>query len=321
MKQFYLKLFSAAATSLALFSSISQAADYPKKPIELIVGYGAGGGVDMCFRTMANEISKALDNSMIVINRPGAGSSLSIGHLVRQKPEGYVIGTLATGAVLNQFFIDDIEYDVLEDLEPIGMVALFQAGLVVRNDGSYKSIHDVINYAKENPGMAYSTAGIGTPQHLTMERLAEIAGVDFVHVPYNNGPEAILALQRGDVDFMSQTAEWVPYVRDGSLKALAVFTEQRMEGFEDVPTLIEEDFDIIAPSMLGVVGPKGIPSEKVKVLQNAFQQALNTEDVINCANQFGWKVDFKTAEQFGKHIKETVEDWGEITTEISKTTN
>lgn len=299
-------------------SGIAHADNYPSKPIQLVVGYGAGGGTDMCFRALAGEVSKELGENVIVENRPGAGSSLSIGYISRQKPDGYSIAALSTGAVLNQFLNDDINYDVLEDLEPIAMVAQYQVGLLVRNDSPIQNLQDVLDYVKENPGTAYSTAGVGTPQHLTMERLGEVADVEWTHIPFKSGPEAVFALTRGDVDLMAQTAEWVASVRDGTLRLVNVFTGERMKGFEDAPTLVEEGYDLIAPSILGVVGPKGIPEDKVKTLADAFEKAMSSQDFHDCTDQFGLKADYKNAEEFREYIQNTVDEWGELTTEIAK---
>lgn len=312
-----------AAVIMSLIGGLSifgtaHADTYPSKPIQLVVGYGAGGGTDMCFRALANGLSKELDTNVIVENKPGAGSSLSIGYISRQNPDGYSIAALSTGAVLNQFLNEDINYDVLTDLEPIAMVAQYQVGLLVRADSPLQNLQDILDYAKENPGTAYSTAGVGTPQHLTMERLGEIAEVDWIHIPFKSGPEAVFALTRGDVDLMAQTAEWVASVRDGTLRLVNVFTGENMKGFEDAPTLVQEGYDLVAPSILGVVGPKGMPDDVVQTLANAFEKAMESQDFYECTDQFGLKVDYKNAQEFRDYIQNTVDQWGELTTEIGK---
>jgi len=153
----------------AVASAQAGAQAYPTRPIQLVVGYGAGGGTDMCFRALALTASKELGQSVVVENKPGAGSSLSIGYIARQKPDGYNIAALSTGAVLNQFLVPSIDYDVMKDLTPIAMVAQYQVGLLVRADSPLKTLDDVIKKAKQAPDtIAFSTAGVGTPQHLTM---------------------------------------------------------------------------------------------------------------------------------------------------------
>ncbi|HRL98949.1 tripartite tricarboxylate transporter substrate binding protein [Diaphorobacter limosus] len=285
------------------------AEDYPKSPITLVVGYGAGGSTDVCNRVLALDVGKQLGQPVVVDNKPGAGSSLSISFIIRQRPDGYSIASLSTGAVLNQVLSPNIKYDVTKDLTPIAMVAQYQVGVLVRADSPYKTMADLIGASQSaKKQLTYSTAGIGTPQHLTAERLAQKIAAQWVHAPYKSGPEAITALIRGDVDFMAQTAEWVPYVRDGRLRLLSVFTDERIKGF-DAPTLKELGYDLVAPSILGIAGPAKMDAAIVKKLQDAFHKASQTAEFQSCADQFGLKPDFKDASTFGVFLKDTLSSW------------
>ncbi|CAM3770994.1 tripartite tricarboxylate transporter substrate binding protein [Bordetella tumulicola] len=291
-----------------VLANVALAADYPENPISLVVGYGAGGGTDVCNRALALDVAKHIGQTLVVENKPGAGSSLSVSYIIRQPADGYHIASLSTGGLLNQVLTPSTKYDITTDLTPIAMVAQYQVGMLVRADSPYKSVKDLIAASKAKGELNYSTAGIGTPQHLTSERLAEQTGTKWTHVPYKSGPEAITALMRGDVDFMAQTAEWVPYVRDGRLRLLAVYTDERMKGF-DAPTLKELGYDLVAPSLLGIAGPKKMDPAIVEKLQNAFQGATKTPEFANCADQFGLKVDFRGAQDFGAYLKDTLTTW------------
>ena len=306
-----------AGAGLVMASHPAAAQDFPARPIQLVVGYGAGGGTDMCFRALALTASKELGESIVVENRPGAGSSLSIGYIARQKPDGYNIAALSTGAVLNQFLVPSIDYDVMRDLTPIAMVAQYQVGLLVREDSPLKSLDDIIAKAKADPGsVAFSTAGVGTPQHLTMVRLGEEVGAKWTHAPYKSGIEASTALVRGDVEIMAQTAEWVPFVRDGRLRLLNVFTESRMEAFDYAPTLVEAGYDLVAPSILGLVGPKGMDPEVVAKIDAAFKKAIDTDEFRQCTDQFGLKTDYKDAAAFTDYIQNTIDQWAPVIKEL-----
>lgn len=297
----------AGATALAVPAFAAE--DYPKAPITLVVGYGAGGGTDVCNRALALDVGRQLGQPVVVDNKPGAGSSLSVGFITRQRPDGYSIASLSTGAVLNQVLSPTVKYDVTKDLTPIAMVAQYQVGLLVRADSPYRTMADLIHAAQSaKKPLSYSTAGIGTPQHLTTERLAQKIGAQWVHAPYKSGPEAITALMRGDVDFMAQTAEWVPYVRDGRLRLLSVFTGERIKGF-DAPTLKELGYDLVAPSILGIAGPARMDAATVKKLQDALHKATQTAEFESCADQFGLKPDFKDAAAFGAFLKDTLTGW------------
>lgn len=291
---------------------------FPRQPITLVVGYGAGGGTDVCNRMLALQVGKKLGQPVVVDNKPGAGSSLSVGYVARQKPDGYAIASLSTGGVLNQVLNPQITYDVRRDLTPIAMVAQYQAGVLVRADSPMRTMQDIIK-ASQAPGksLTYSTAGIGTPQHLTSERLAQQTKAQWVHAPYKSGPEAITALLRGDVDFMAQTAEWVPYVRDGRLRLVAVYTEDRMSAFGDVPTLKELGYNLVAPSILGIVGPAKMPAATVKLLQDQFQAAMQTKEFQDCSDNFGLKPDFKNAETFQAYLEKTLVDWTPLLKQFS----
>lgn len=303
--------FLAAPIALVLVSTAAFSNDqYPKQPITLVIGYGAGGGTDVCNRALALNVGKKLGQSVVMDNKPGAGSSLSIAYIARQKPDGYSIASLSTGAVLNQVLNPLVKYDVLNDLTPIAMVAQYQVGVLVRADSPYKTLDDIIKAATVGgKSLTYSTAGIGTPQHLTSVRLAEKVKADWVHAPYKSGPEAITALLRGDVEFMAQTAEWVPYVRDGRLRLVATYTDERIKGFEEAPTLKELGHGLISPSILGIVGPANMPTATVKTLQEAFKTAMESKEFQNCSVNFGLKPDYKDSAAFGALLKNTLTDW------------
>ena len=307
-----LSRISSACLGVCMIVGLSgpAAADtFPAKPITLVVGYGAGGGTDVCNRALALNVGKLLGQTVIVDNKPGAGSSLSVSHIIRQKPDGYSIASLSTGAVLNQVLNPQTNYDVIKELTPIAMVAQYQAGVLVRSDSKYQTLDDIIKASKAaRKPLIYSTAGIGTPQHLTSERLAQKVGVEWVHAPYKSGPEAITALLRGDVEFMAQTAEWVPYVRDGRLRLVAVYTENRIQGF-DAPTLKELGYGLVAPSILGIVGPAKMEPATVEKLQQAFKTASESKEFGDCSNNFGLKIDFKDAATFGTYLQNTLTEW------------
>lgn len=298
------------ALAALLFAASNVSADdaYPVRPIKLMVGYGAGGSTDVCNRALALQVGKTLGQSIVVENMPGAGSSLSVSFVTRQKPDGYTLGALATGAVLNQVLNPRLNYNVLSDLTPIAMVAQYQVGVLVRPDSPHRSMADLIA-ASKTKSLSYSTAGIGTPQHLTSQRLSEKTRADWVHVAYKSGPESIMAVLRGEVDFMAQTAEWAPYVRDGRLRLLAVYTDERIKDFAEAPTLKELGHDLVAPSILGVVGPANMPAPIVRRLQNAFQSAMQTKEFQECAHNFSLRPDFKDSASFKAYLKETLQLW------------
>lgn len=300
--------FSAIALSV-LCAGAHAETKYPERPITITVGYGAGGASDSLVRVLADSAAKTLGQPTIVENQPGAGSSIQATRLVRATPDGYTIGSVLVGAVINQY-MRETEYDLANDLTPIIMFANLPYGVVAPADKPWKTFKELVDFAKANPNsIRYGTAGIGSTQHLTMELLGKKLGIDWIHVPYKSGPETIMAAIRGDVDIAAQSAEWAPFVRDGRMRALAMFNAERYAEFPDVPTLMELGYDISAPSMIGFAGPKGMKPEDVKVLHDAFHKAMQDPKFANTVKANGWQVDYKNTADFAKYIKQMDEHY------------
>lgn len=232
---------------------------FPTKPITCIVGYGPGGSADLPVRALAEVASKILGQPVVVINKPGAGSAVALGELKNAQPDGYTIGLLSTGAIISPH-LRKVTYHPVDDFDAILQYCVGLYGLVIRADSPYKSLKDLVAYAGANPNkVKYSTAGAGTPQHLVMLLLGDLLNLKWTHVPFGSGNEAVAALLGGHVDCVSQSAEWKPHVVSGRLRLLVTYGDKRVESFLDVPTLVELGYDIIAPAISSLVGPKGIP--------------------------------------------------------------
>ncbi len=226
----------------------------PAGPVNVIVGFTAGGPTDTLARKLSDVVSDDIPQPLIVHNKPGAAGSVAVSYLARQAPDGQSLGMLLIGAVVNQH-IRKVDYDT-NQMTPIIMFGTLPQGIVVRADAPWKTAREFFDYAKRYPnGIRFSTAGIGTAQHFAMERLGKALGVLWTHVPYKSGTEAVTAVMSGEVEAAAQTAEWSPLVKSGELRLLTTFTENRMGDFPDVPTLREQGLDIVAPSLMGVIGP------------------------------------------------------------------
>ena len=164
--------------------------------------------------------------------------------------------------------------------------AIYLYGLVVRSDAPWNTFKEFIDYAKTNPGkIRYSTAGPGTPQHLVMERLALKEKIKWTHIPFDGGGPAVSALLGDHVEALSQTTEWKKHVESGRLRLLAVYGEKRMNDFPNVPTLLELGYGITAPSLISIVGPKGLSPQVVETLHGAFKKAMEDPDFIKMGRQ------------------------------------
>ena len=283
---------------------------YPTKPINFVIGYPAGGTTDVCARPLVMAASKILGQPIVVLNKPGGGSAVAVASLKIEKPDGYTIGVLPSGAVLSQH-MRKVPYDSAKDFTPIMQYAVYLYGLVVRSDSPWKTFKEFIDYAKANPGkVRYSTAGPGTPQHLVMERLALKEKIKWTHIPFQGGGPAVTALLGGHVEACSQTTEWKAHVEAGRLRLLAVYGEKRMADFPNVPTLLDLGYDVTAASLISIVGPKGVSPKIVETLHEAFKKAMEDPDFIKVSRQMDQPPLYRGPADLAKHLVKMNEEVG-----------
>jgi len=285
---------------------------YPAKPINFVIGYPGGGTTDVCARPLVMSAGKILGQPIVVINKPGGGSAVAVASLKNEKPDGYTIGILPSGAVLSQH-MRKVPYDSAKDFTPIMQYAVYLYGLVVKADSPWKTCKEFIDYARANPGkIRYGTAGAGTPQHLVMEWLAIRENIKWTHIPFQGGAPAIAALLGGHVEAASQTTEWKKHVETGTLRLLAVYGEKRMADFPNVPTLLELGYGIAAPSLISIVGPKGLSPQIVATLHGAFKKAMEDPDFVRVSRQVDQPPMYQGPEDLGKHLVKMNEEVGAL---------
>ena len=285
---------------------------FPTKPITLIHGFAAGGTSDLPIRYLADQASKKLGQPMVVINKEGGGGAVAIAELKNLAPDGYNIGSYSTGPLLGAL-MKKVPYHPVKDLEPIIQYAFAIYGLVVQAESPFKKLEDLIVFARANPGkVTYSTSGPGTPQHLTMIRLGEAAKVDWVHIPTGGGVPAVTMLLGGHVTACSQSTEWKPYVDSGRLRLLAVYSDKRLEAYPDVPTLVDAGYNIVSPSLRCIVGPRGIPKNRVKILHDALYAGMQTTGYRELLKKFDIPYFHLGPEDLGKNMEEIYETSSKI---------
>ncbi len=281
---------------------------YPVKSINFIIGYAAGGTTDICARPLVSAASKILGQPVIVVNKPGGGSAVAIASLKTEKPDGYTIGILQSGAILSQH-MRKVPYDLAQDFTPIMQYGFSLYGLVVQSDSPWRTFKEFIDYAKVNPGkIRYATAGAGTPQHLVMERLAIEEKIKWTHVPFDGGGPAASALMGGHVEALSQTTEWKKHVESGRLRLLAVYGEKRMTDFPNAPTLLELGYKITAASITSIIGPKGLSPQVVGTLHGAFKKAMDDPDFIKVSKQTDQPLLYRGPQDMKQHLLQMNEE-------------
>ena len=290
--------------SLFISQEVFAQTAFPSKPIKIVVCFAPGGTTDLITRALSKAASRSLGQQIVVTNTPGAGGTVALSHLMKEKPDGYNLATLTTGAISAQY-MQKLPFKLLRDFTPVVQYVSFHAGLVVRVDSSWKTFNEFIHYTKANPGkVRYSTGAVGLTQHLIMERLGFEENIKWTHVPFDGGVLAATALLGGHVDACAGAAEWKPYVDAGSLRLLAVFGEKRIPHYPDVPTLKELGYNISGSLIASLVGPKGIPADRLTILDKAFKEAMNDGEFNQVKEKFFMAAEYRGPEEFARYLEQ-----------------
>ena len=302
--------------TLAGIQSAVYAADYPSKPIRMIVGFAAGGGTDTTARAIAQKMSAAMGEQVVVDNRPGAAGNVATELVVRGPADGYTIlmGTIAALAI-NPTLYGNLAFDPIKDLAPVSHAVNSSNILVVHPSVQAKSVQELIALAKAKPGtLNYGSSGIGGTGHLAGVLFDELAGTKMTHVPYKGGGPAMIELVGGQVQLVFATPPTaVPQIKSGKIRGLAVTTLKRSSVMPDLPTISEsglKGYD--ANNWYGVVVPVKTPKPIVTRLNTEIVKALNAPDLKELFFTQGLDPAPSTPEQFGDYIKSELGKWAKV---------
>jgi len=292
-------LLSAFILFMAL-SGFSFAAGFPEKAITLIVPYPAGGSTDVVIRPLAEAAGKILGQPVLVENKGGGGGAVGTGSIVGKEPDGYLLSVVVP-SLHRAAHINKLSFDTVQDLSPIIRVGGYLYGVLVRPDSKLKTLPELIQAAKASPGeLAYMASGIGTGGHIAAEEMAANAGVKFNHLPSKGDQESSASLLGGHVDFISTTSGWIPLGEAGQRKLIATYGEARVKRFPDVPTVKELGYKVVHDSPIGIVGPKGLSAERVKILHDAFHKALSDPAFLKAMGSYEMPVLYQNTADFTK---------------------
>jgi tripartite-type tricarboxylate transporter receptor subunit TctC len=301
------RLFALAACAVALAAH----AQYPTKPIKIVVPWPPGGAVDTLGRLVADSLSTQLGQPVIVDNRAGAAGAIGSEQVAKSEPDGYTLLMGSTTVISVNPALRKLPYEPT-DFSPITMVAFVPHVLVIPAEVPASNLKEFVAWVKTQPGkVSYASAGPGTPHHIAGEMFKSMAGVDMVQVPYKGTGPALLDLLANRVQFMSvEAVAALPHVRAGKLKALGVATPQRNALAPDIPTVSEAGlpgFDVT--SWYGVVAPNGVPKQAATTLANVISKALETEAFRAKLTGMGATPVGGTPEQFGEILKRENAKW------------
>jgi len=300
----------------ALSLSAAAFAQYPNKPIKIIVPFLAGGTTDIMARAVAADLQKAFGQAVVVENRAGAGGNIGADAVAKSAPDGYtfLMGTVGTHAI-NMALYAKMPYDAVKDFAPVSLVAAVPNILVATPSFPVNSVKELIDLAKKEDGkLTFASSGSGTSIHLSGELFKQLAGVQMTHVPYKGSSAALPDVMSGQVNVMFDNAPSVmPHIKGGKLKAIAVTSGKRAPALPNVPTIAESGLPgFEASSWFGLLAPAGTPKEIVEKVSAQIQKMLQTPEMKERLASQGADGVGNTPEQFAAHIKTEIDKWAKV---------
>lgn len=290
------------------------AQNYPDKPIRLIVGYTPGGGNDIAARLIAPKLSEALGQTVVVENRPGAGTNIAQELVAKSAPDGYTLLLGSPALAINRSLYKKLPFDALRDLTGVSLFAVSPNILVVNPAVQAKNIKELIALAQSKPGtLTFSSSGNGSSQHLSGELFNLRAKVNTLHVPYKGTAQALTALIGGEVDMSySNIPSTLAYIRSGRLRVIANTSAKRAELLPDVPTLKESGVDVDTIVWYSILVPAGTPRPIINKLAGVLIKMPHTPEMKKRLADLGAEPVGSTPEEFNNHLRTETADWAEV---------
>ncbi|HEV7820136.1 MAG TPA: tripartite tricarboxylate transporter substrate binding protein, partial [Burkholderiales bacterium] len=291
------------------------AADYPDRPVRVIVTFPAGGGTDIVARMIFQKIAERMGASFVIDNRGGAGGTIGTELAAKAPADGYTIVVVSGSHTINPALYKKLAYDAVRDFAPVTMLVTGPGVLVVHPSLPARNVKELIAIAKSRPGqLLYASPGNGTPPHLAAELFKSMAGIDIVHVPYKGNAQAMTDLIAGQESLSFPTGpSAMPHVHTKRLRALGVTSAKRATGLPDIPTIAEgglPGYD--ASAWYGVLAPAGTPSPIVAKLQSEIHVAMRAPDIVDKLSAQGLEPAPNNADEFARFIAAELAKWSKI---------
>jgi tripartite-type tricarboxylate transporter receptor subunit TctC len=303
---------------LLSFSLGGEAQNYPNKPIRWIVPYTGGGITDVVTRVVTQKMANSLGQPIVVDNRPGANSILGSDLAAKSAPDGYTMLTVIAGYAANvTLYQGKLPFNPAKDLVPVSLAGIAPLIMTANNNFPAKDVKELIAYAKANPGKVnFGSSGIGAAAHLTTELLKQTAGIDMVHIPFKGTAHALTAEMAGDIQILVDVpSTLMPHVRGGKIKALAMFSKERIQGAPEVPTMAQAGGPPIESSTWVLfMAPGGTPKAIVERLAAETAKAINESGIKGRFNEIGIIPVGNTPEQAAKFLDDEVAKWAGVIT-------
>ena len=301
-----LLIATAGAGAAALMNPLSALAQsYPERPITFVCPWPAGGTADQSMRALCVAAARVLGQPIAVENKVGASGMIGTKAMASAKPDGYTIGQIPI-SVTRFSQLGTLQLDPLKDFTFLARTSGQTFGIAAPADSRFKSLQDVVAFAKANPGkLTYAHAGIGGATHVGMEEFAMAAGIQFNHVPYKGGVDALQAVLGGHVDLLADSSSWAPHVEAGKLKLFATWGERRTARFKDAPTLKELGFNVVVDAPNGIGAPRGLDPAVTAKLREAFRVAVASPEFKAVADKIDAPVLYLDGPDYEKYVAST----------------
>lgn len=301
----------------ATLAATAATAAYPDKPVRLVVPFAPGGGTDVIARSLGAEMSRDLGQTVIIENKPGAGTIIGTDLVAKSPPDGYNLVVATFAHAINPSLHPRLPFSTRKDFAAVSLVAKGPNVLVVRADSPFKSVKDIVDSARARPGkLTYASQGNGTSAHLAGEMLTNLARIDMVHVPYRGAGPAMTDLLGGQIDMIFGTAAAVAkLVESGKLRALAVTTPERSHAYQGVPTVAETVPGYAVESWYGLYAPAGTPADVIARLNAAVRKAARSPDFARKIEPEGLAVVASDPAELDRYVQAEEARWARIVKE------
>ena len=307
----------AALSAAAVLPRLAAAQAYPSKPIRIVVPNAAGGGADLTARTVGQKLAEALGQPVIIDNRPSAGGIVAGEQVARAAADGHTLLLVSAGTAVSAALFKSLPFDTLKDFTPVSMLASFDLALAVAQDSRFKTLGELVAYAKANPGkLNIGTPQIGTTQNLATELFRSTAGIDAQVVPFNGTPPVITALRGGQLDAMIDLlGPLVPQISGGALRPLAVLGPKRAVQLPQVPTVRETggalaQFEVV--SWNGLSAPAGTPAAVVARLNKELNTVLASADIQDKLLKLNQVAQGSTPAEVQARLEREIKRWNDV---------
>jgi tripartite-type tricarboxylate transporter receptor subunit TctC len=307
-----MRLTAVAIAFVMMLAGEAFAADWPVRPVRLVVGFAPGGPTDILARRMAQYLSEKLGQQFIVENKPGATGNIATEYVINQPPDGYTFLVTSTANAINMTFYSKLSFNFLRDAEPVAGLASISYLMLINPGVPAKTIPEFIAYAKANPGkINFASGGVGSSNQLAAELFKVMTGTDLVHVPYRGNAASYTDLISGNIQLIfADIASSRQHAQSGSLRALGVTAPARLATLPDIPAIAESVPGYEATGWYGFAAPRGTPGDIVGKLNAAINAGLNDPDLKARFEQLEAKPLVFTPKEYGEFLVSESERWG-----------